>query len=226
MTPVFDPGTANATVPESPSARRLDTRRWKDPRLWVGLVLVAGSVLVGVRVLAAADDTIGVWAVTRDVPQGTPLTADLLSLERVHFADAAAAARYQLEGDPVPESSVATRDLAAGELLPGSAVGERDAADLAHLPVVVGAGGAPGDLAAGDLVDLWVVPPERSNAATPPARRLLTDVRVVRTAREAGPLGDAATRQVLLGLLESDVELGSLLTAVTLGTVVLVRSGS
>ena len=35
---------------------------WRDPRLWIGVVLVAASVVAGARLLAAADDTVQVWA--------------------------------------------------------------------------------------------------------------------------------------------------------------------
>ena len=34
-----------------------------DPRLWVGVAIVAVCVVAGARLLAAADDTVAVWAV-------------------------------------------------------------------------------------------------------------------------------------------------------------------
>ena len=53
------PGIAEAAP--APAVRRLRSSRWRDPRLAVGVVLVAASVVVGARVLAAADDTVAVW---------------------------------------------------------------------------------------------------------------------------------------------------------------------
>lgn len=218
------------TVPESPPARRLDRRRWKDPRLWVGLLLVAGSVLVGARLLAAADDTVDVWVLTRDVPSGQPVDVGALELDQVHFADGARTDRYLLGSQPPPESAVAAHDLAAGELLARSAVSDRGESDLSHLPVVVGASGAPEDLRAGDVVDVWVVPPQSTSGDTGPAAQVLDEVRVVSADRSSGPLGEAATRQVLLGLESGPdgqvaSDLGELLTSVSTGSVVLIRSG-
>ena len=56
---------------EVPPAIRYHRPGWRDPRILVGLVIVAASVLVGVKVLAAADDSVGVWAVRKDLPAGT-----------------------------------------------------------------------------------------------------------------------------------------------------------
>lgn len=217
-------------VPESPPARRLDRRRWKDPRLWVGLLLVAGSVLVGARLLASADDTVDVWVLTEDVPAGRPLDLGTLQLDQVHFADADRSQQYLLGPQPPPESAVAAHDLAAGELLARSAVGAEGDADVSHLPVVVGASGAPADLGPGDVVDVWVVPAPSADGGTGPATRVLEQVSVVSADRSSGPLGEAATRQVLLGLDggadgSETSGLGDLLTAVSTGSVVLIRSG-
>jgi hypothetical protein len=213
--------------PASPPARRLDRRRLKDPRLWVGLMLVAGSVLVGGRALAAADDTVGVWTLNRDVPAGQRIGPDVLELEQVHFADAGVSQGYWLDAEAPPETAVAARDLAAGELLARSAVSsDRETPDLSQLPVVVGAAGAPADLHTGDVVDVWVVPAQRPNGETGPATQVLDEVRVASTTRESGPLGEAANRQVLLGVDEQSADhLGGLLTSVSTGTVVLIRSG-
>lgn len=223
------PPTATAppltTTPESPPARRLTLRRARDPRLWVGVLLVACSVLVGARLLAAADDTVGVWAVARDVGAGAPLTRDVLAVQRVRFTEAATARTYLPAGDPVPAGAVASRDLAAGELLARGTLERREGTAF-ELPVVVGPGGAPEDLRVGDVVDVWVGPAVGSGSDAP-AERMATGVPVVGAARSGGPFGEAAARQVLLGLEEDGAEgLGALLGQMSSGSVVLVRHGA
>ena len=51
-------------------AQRVRRPGWRDPRLWIGVVLVAGSVVAGARLLAAADDTVQVWAAATDLGAG------------------------------------------------------------------------------------------------------------------------------------------------------------
>ncbi len=70
MPPVaIDLGTPPAAPPTSaPTATRTRTPGWRDPRLWVGVVVVAGSVLLGARVVGAADDTVTVWAAAAELP--------------------------------------------------------------------------------------------------------------------------------------------------------------
>ncbi|MDQ4085316.1 MAG: hypothetical protein M3165_05810 [Actinomycetota bacterium] len=226
MSQTTAPPSTTVTAPlESPAAHRLTLRRWRDPRLWVGLVLVASSVLVGARVLTSADDTVGVWAVARDLGEGAPLTPDSLVVERVRFADPATAGRYLPAGGPLPAAAVAGHDLAAGELLArGSVVARRGTAF--ELPVVVDTAGAPEDVHVGDVVDVWVGP-QPGSGSDAAAQRMLTAVPVVGAVRSAGPFGEAATRQVLLGLDEATAErLGPLLGEMSSGSVVLVRHGA
>ena len=211
-------------TPESPAAQRLALRRWRDPRLWVGLVLVASSVLVGQRVLAAADDTVGVWALGRDVDAGAPLTGDALVVRRVRFSDADTLRSYLPAASPIPAGAVVAHDLAAGELLARTSITGHEAAAF-ELPVVVDPAGAPDDLDVGDVVDVWVGPAAGSGSHLP-ARQMLTGIPVVGTVRATGPFGDAATRQVLLGLDRDAVaRLGPLLGEMASGSVVLVRHG-
>ncbi|MDP9444652.1 MAG: hypothetical protein M3P83_10040 [Actinomycetota bacterium] len=208
----------------TPPARRLQPARWRDPRLWIGLLLVAGSVVVGARLLAAADDTVGVWATPRDVADGAGLSPDALVVEQVRFADAGAAARYLLASEGLPAEAVAGRNLAAGELIPRTAVTTRGSAPAVELPVLVGASGAPEDLQPGEVVDVWVVPEAPAGEPAAAADLVLPRARVVGAARDSGPLGDAPTRQVLLGLgAEAAPRLPTVLAQLTSGTVVLIR---
>jgi hypothetical protein len=226
MLPVSQLATApvSPTTPDSPPARRLVLRRWRDPRLWVGLVLVASSVLVGARLLAAADNTVGVWAAARDVSAGTPLTRDAVAVRQVHFSDPATAAAYLSATTPLPTAAVLSRDVSAGELLSASAIAGQQGTAL-ELPVVVGPAGAPDDLVVGDVVDVWVGPPAGAGLDDP-AELMLRAVPVVGAARSSGPFGEAATRQVVLGIDEETVEsLGPLLGEISSGSVVLVRHG-
>src|SRR5680860_1581770 len=73
--------TSHDTVPTSvtPTARRSASASWRDPRLIVGLVIVAISVLAGVKLFSSADDTVAVWTVTTDLRSGTIVEEDDLA---------------------------------------------------------------------------------------------------------------------------------------------------
>ncbi|MGH3354752.1 MAG: hypothetical protein ACRDOJ_02580, partial [Nocardioidaceae bacterium] len=115
--------------------------------------------------------------------------------------------------------------LGAGELLARAAFGPGAGAAF-ELPVVVGAAGAPEDLGVGDVVDVWVAAESVAGVDTT-AELVLSAVPVVGTARGSGPLGEAATRQVLLGLDEgAGSGLGDVVGEISTGSVVLVRHGA
>lgn len=63
---------ASAPV-QPPPATRVGRSGWRDPRLWIGVVLVTVSVVAGARLLAAADDTVTVWAVVDDLGAGSAI---------------------------------------------------------------------------------------------------------------------------------------------------------
>ena len=67
---------------------------WRNPRLLLGVVLVAGSVLLGARLLAAADDTVGVWALSRDLPAGATVGKGDLERRQIRFPDVDTANGY------------------------------------------------------------------------------------------------------------------------------------
>ncbi|NHA00170.1 hypothetical protein G5V59_08545 [Nocardioides sp. W3-2-3] len=102
-------------TPAPPPALRAARRGWRDPRLWLGVLLIAGSVVLGARLLAAADDTVTVWGMAADRGSGTPVAAGDLAVQRVRFSDGAALAHYFPADQPVPDDLVLTRAVGAGE---------------------------------------------------------------------------------------------------------------
>jgi hypothetical protein len=124
--------------------------------LWIGVLLVAGSVVLGARLLAAADDTVAVWAVDAERGSGTPLTEDDLVVERVRFAGDDSIDRYFAADAPVPDGLVLTRAVGAGELLARSAVGEVSADPVLQVPLAVDPQRVPPAVGTGSVVDVWV----------------------------------------------------------------------
>ena len=120
--PADDPDRAAGPRPPRPAPAAADRPGWRNPRLLLGLVLVAGSVVLGARLLAAADDTVGVWAVARDLPAGAALddgrpgaaSGPLPRRRRPRTATSSAT-------DDVPKGATLNRPVSAGELLPRSA---------------------------------------------------------------------------------------------------------
>ncbi|UOY01266.1 SAF domain-containing protein [Blastococcus sp. PRF04-17] len=144
--------TAGQEVPASPVPRRVRPPRWLDLRLGLGVLLVLGSVLLGARVVSAADATVPVWAAAGDLAPGTELTsADLVSVD-VRLDRAAEA---YLSAGTRPEGRMLSRAVRAGELLPRTALEEPD--ELVQIALPVQAGFVPPGLRRGQLVDVFAV---------------------------------------------------------------------
>jgi hypothetical protein len=140
-------------APASPPARRAGAGR-RDLRLALGVALVVASVVIGSRVLAAADDRVPVWSASSGLAAGTTLSADDLVATPVAVDDLAAyaATSQDLVGLRL------TRDLGAGELVPLSALGPSAGADRRLVTVPVDPLHAPPSLARGERVDVYVSP--------------------------------------------------------------------
>jgi hypothetical protein len=216
---------APAGVTGSPVARRTTGRTWKDPRLAVGVVIVAACALLGARLLGGADDSVAVWAVRTDLAEGAALDPGALEPQEVRFASPEAADRYLSAAGGLPDGAVLLRGLGAGELLPRAAVGTGEAAALVEVPLAVAADAVPATVGQGSVVDVWVTP-DAALDRRPGAVRVLDDVVVVAAPRAGSALGPAATRQVVVGLpAEDEGELPEALSGVASGAVVIVGQG-
>jgi hypothetical protein len=143
---------AAADVLPGPTPRRVRPPRWLDLRLVLGVLLVLASVLLGARVVSAADATVPVWAVSGDLAAGTELTAEDLIAVDVRLDEAADS---YLSTGTRPEGRTLARAVREGELLPRSALEARN--DLVQLALPVQSGYVPPGLERGRLVDVYAV---------------------------------------------------------------------
>lgn len=178
----------------SPPARRLRQASWLDLRVIAGIVLVLASVVLGARVVSAADSSVQVWAVSRDLAAGTTLAGDDLRPVRVRLltdADRYVRATASLDGRTL------TRPVGAGELLPRAAVTTSPSGRLISLPVPLLH--APDSLRRGLLIDVFATTKSTSGAATSITERVLSAVPVqaVRPPR-SGLAGSGADYAVLI----------------------------
>ena len=140
-----------------PQAVRSTRPGWRDPRLWLGVAIVAASVVLGARVFAAADDTVEVWALTEDAGVGDTLTPEDLQVHRVRFGSGEEQDRYFLAEEALPDEVTLLRGVGAGELLPRSAVGSNEDAGTVDLSVEVPPALLPTTVQAGSVVDVHLV---------------------------------------------------------------------
>ena len=226
-------------APGSPRAARLAAPSWLDTRLVLGVLLVLVSVVIGARVLSAADRSQLVWTTSRALSPGTPLTGeDVVATPVRLFGNAE---RYLSAEQPAPVGYVLSRALGADELLPRDALTTPGReADVREVTVNVRPGSAPPDLRRGEQVDVYVTP-ERppgagpsvdtspapassaapTTAATGGARLVLSGVTVLQVPAEQGFGAGSEQRAVVLQVRPDAV--ATVLTATELGRIDLVR---
>ncbi|MDN4172445.1 hypothetical protein QWY28_05785 [Nocardioides sp. SOB77] len=187
------------TPPAPPSAARAGRPGWRDPRLWIGVLIVAASVVGGARLLDAADDTVAVWAVTADLGAGDRVTADELVAQRVRFADGGAGDRYFRVEEELPADLALVRGVGAGELLPRAAVGTVDETGAVSVPLAVDL--VPPAVADGSVVDVYL-----TGSAGTPDGPVLDDVVVVDAPRLDEGFGATGQRQLVVAVAEDAAE--------------------
>jgi hypothetical protein len=188
---------------EAPPARRASTPGWRDPRLWVGLAIVAASVFAGALVLGSSDDTVPVWVASASLGAGESLTSGQLAVRRVRFADAGDATLYLRADQQLPAGLHLSRDVGAGELVPRAAVTTASGPELREVPVSVAADQVPGGLTTGDRVDVYVRPSAQTACQAAPVcqgRPALSGVGVLDAPAADDQFGSDGTRPVVLAM--------------------------
>lgn len=186
-------------LPE-PRAARLQRPSWRDTRLVVGLLIVLASVALGARVVAAADDTVPLYAARSTLVTGHPLSPADLIVVRVRLGEGVA--DYLPAHSPIPVGAALLHTLGPGELVPVSAIGT--ASSLRLRPVTILLDGAPpAGLRAGARVDVWssARDPVAGGTAYKPPTRLAeaAEVSAVNSAKDGFALAQGGSAQVLLG---------------------------
>lgn len=200
--PDAGPRSGARRVASVPAATRSATPGWRDPRLWIGLLIVAVSVVVGSRLLAAADDTVAVWVVAADAGPGAQLDEGDLVARRVRFAEPDDLAGYYRVDDELPGDLRLVRAVGAGELLPRGAVGADDApVDTVELPVAVESDQVPPAVHAGSVVDVYLLGDPargRETGGADPGAPVLREATVVDAPDADAGFGEATGRRQLV----------------------------
>ena len=134
----------------APVAGRLRRPGWTDPRLLIGLLLVAIAAVGTVRVVSGADRTEPYFAARSTLTPGTILDESNVVVVRVRIGDG-----YLAADDTAPWGSVVTRTIGEGELVPLSAVTE--GADFNLRPIAVSSALPLAEgIVPGAVVDVWL----------------------------------------------------------------------
>jgi hypothetical protein len=224
MAALQSPPLATPAAPGTPPALRVRRPGWRDPRLVAGVVLVAASVLLGARLLAAADDTVAVWAARHDLAAGTTVEREDLTPVRVHLSDRATDRYLSVGSAPAPGSTLA-HDVGEGELLARSAVVADPGPALVEVPLSVAPDDLPASVRRGVVVDVWVIP-HRDSAEVEHARArpAFEGVVVVAVPSATDSLAPRTTQQVIVGVPADQVDrLADALGLLADGRVVLTR---
>ena len=194
------------------SAGRVRRPSWRDPRLGVGVLLVAGSVALGTWTVGQADRTIEVYSAREALPPGTTMSEEDLAVVRVQIRDVQDL--YLTPQTGLEDGAVVVRTVGAGELVPHSSVGRAE--DLAVRPVAVPAGRtAMTYLTAGARVDMWVARPEGSGATSSlqAPELLVADVEIAAVHEDTSLF--AGSDQIQVQVLIAEIDLPDVLAAVS-----------
>jgi hypothetical protein len=138
-----------ATLPAAPR------RRFRfDPRVAIGLVLVAVSAAGVTGVVAGLSRTVSVYRAAEPLTAGARITAENLVPTPVRLGQEQ---RLYLTGTVPHDGFVVTRTIAEGEMVPLSALGSADSVDVAAVVVKLSTR-VSASIAPGAVVDLWAAP--------------------------------------------------------------------
>lgn len=171
-----------------PIAGRLTRPTWRDPRLLIGIALIAISVVSVASVVRSADVTMPHYAASAVLTPGTVLTEADVVVTNVRVSQGE---YLTADADP-PWGQVVTRVVGPGELVPARALAEAET--FSARPVAVPSSLPLGeDIERGAVVDVWLT----ESAEDGPESRLVGEALVVdQVDREGGAFSVGGTETV------------------------------
>lgn len=184
-----------------------------DPRLVIGIALIAASTAGVWALVTGLDDSAEVYAARGTLTPGSRIDADDLDVASVRLG--ASAGRYLVPGDLPADGLVVLRTVEAGELMPRSAVDALDRTGLATV-VVPSRGALPSSLGPGATVDVWAAHRADRDTYEPPA--VLVTGAEIAAIQEPEGIVDSGGRSVELLIPREKV--AALLEALAAGDVI------
>lgn len=196
--------------------------RWGDARLWLGVIVLIGSMFIGARVLSSGDQTVTLWRATQDLAVGSSSLA--LEPVTVEMGSAGNPNSYEqyVQGTASPTGTV-IRPIGQGEFLPITALVATpsipEGTRIVSIPV------DPLHLAtginAGDQVDIWSTldPTQSVSSVASPPEKVLANITVIQVASEV--VGTGGDIGVVLSVPENDIP--SIVQAMRTGVIDLVK---
>lgn len=132
-----------------PIVGRLKRPGWTDPRLLIGMVLIAIAVVATSSIVANADTTEAVLAARGTLTPGTVLTEANVVVVHVRVGE------NYIPADDAPWGQVVTRVVGPGELVPAEALADPEDFDSRPVAVMATVPLAEG-IERGAVVDVWV----------------------------------------------------------------------
>jgi hypothetical protein len=170
-----------------------------DPRLLIGIGLVAASIAGVVALVGAADHRVTVFAAGATIAPGQHVGAEDLVVRQVALEDAPAL--YLTAADLPASGLVATSVIRRGELVPRSAVGSVEGTESTALVLPV-TGDVSESVVAGATVDVWASaagstdPVAGEDAAFAPPVVIVPGATVVRVVADDGFVSAADGRSI------------------------------
>jgi hypothetical protein len=190
----------NATI--GPIAGRLKRPRWSDPRLVIGVALVAIAILGTASVVARADRTEPYYAARHTLTPGTVLQMSDVVVTHVRVGSGT-----YVPASVEPWGEVVTRVIGAGEMIPESSLADADAYVMRPVAVTTGSPLAEA-IEPGAVVDVWVT---RDGLAGPDSVLVAAGVVVDQVDRDASAFSARSGETVYVLIPSADV--GDLLAA-------------
>ena len=195
------------TTVDATAAARLKRPSWKDPRLFVGILLVLASVAGVVSLVGSADRTTEVYAARDAIAVGEMLTEDNVVRAKVRLGDTEQ--QYITVEGGLPEGVVAVQRIGKDQLVPRQSLGAADALDRKPVAVTVEEA-LPSQAIAGTRVDVWVALPDAKNGFSEP-KLLLPGAEIAEITSGSTTLG--SSRSTVLMVLVADSHMPELLGA-------------
>lgn len=181
---------------DMPVAGRLRRPGWRDPRLMVGLLLIAVAVTAVTGIVRSADTTAPYYAAADTLTPGTVLTRDDVVVVQVRIPDAT----YVAPGEE-PWGQVVTRVVGSGELVPQAALATQE--DFNGRPIAVRTSLPLADgVERGSVVDIYLT---RTDADEPRTELVASSLVVESVDHDSGSFSAGSVETVYVVVPQRDI---------------------